>query len=127
MTSSARTIRRPLLVRMAAAAAGSSGRQPGVQHGRALGRQFVLQPGPDGRIGAGELHLVDRRPDVQPRAADQHRRAPGREQSVDLGPGQPLVLGDAGGLGHVPDVQQVVRDAAALGGVSFAVPMSMPR
>ncbi|CAO0825283.1 hypothetical protein SMICM17S_12087 [Streptomyces microflavus] len=56
---------------------------------------------------------------------DQDGRAVLGEQPVDLQPGEALVLGDAGGLGDVPDVEQTVGDARALAGVIFAVPMSI--
>ncbi len=76
--------------------------------------QLVLEPGPHGRVGAGEVHGVDGALDVEPGAPDEHGGAALGEQPVDLRPGQPLVLGDAGGLLDVPDVQQVVRHALPL-------------
>ncbi len=101
-----------------------------MQRVRAELLQLHLQPGPDLRVGARELHLVDRRPHVQAGAAHQHGGAAGREQPVDLDPGQPLVLGDAGGLGDVPDVHQMVRDPTPLrrgelGGADVHAPVEL--
>lgn len=75
--------------------------------------EFGLQAGPDGGVGAGELEGVDGPSDVQTGTADEDGGAAGGEQPVDLGAGEALVLGDAGGLGHVPDVEEMVRNAAA--------------
>src|SRR5690606_38589206 len=76
--------------------------------------ELLLQPGADVGVGAGELQVVDGPADVEAGSADQDGPASAGEQRVDPLPGQPLVLGDRGGLRDVPDVQQVVRDALAL-------------
>lgn len=94
---------------------GVGGGQPGVQRAGAVLGQLRLQRGPYVGVRAGELQGVDGALHIEPGAADQDGRAAGGEQPVDLGAGQPLVLGDAGGLRDVPDVQQVVRDGSAFG------------
>ncbi len=81
--------------------------------GAVLG-QFRLQRGPDARVRPGELQCVDGALHVQTGTAHEDGRAALGEQPVDLGAGQALVLGDAGGLGDVPDVQQPVGDGPAL-------------
>lgn len=85
-----------------------------MQGAGAAERDLLLQPRPDLGVGAGELHGVQGAAHVQPGPADEDGGAALREQGVDLGAGQALVLGDARGLGHVPDVEEVVRDAAPL-------------
>ncbi len=64
-------MRRPLDGRICAAAAGSRGRQPGVQRGRAGIGQLGLQRGTQRGVGAGELEMLQHRPDVEAGAADQ--------------------------------------------------------
>ncbi len=86
-----------------------------MQGAAALLGELGLQPGPHLRVGAGEVEGVDGAAYVQAGAADEDGGAALGEQAVDLGAGQPLVLGDVRGPGHVPDVQEVVRDAVALG------------
>ena len=89
--------------------------QSRVERRRAVRGQLGLQPGPQGRVGAGEVELVDDGADVQAGPADEQRHPAAGEHVVDRGPGQPLVLGDAGPLGHVPHVEHVVRYATPLG------------
>ena len=95
---------------------GVDGGQAGVQRRRSDGGQLRLQLRAQHRIGARELQLVHHRLHVQPRAADQHRGATGAAQVLDDRPRRPLVGRDGGGLGDVQDVEQVVRNAGALGG-----------
>lgn len=85
-----------------------------MQRAGAAQGELLLQAGPYLGVGAGELQVVDGPADVQPGAAHQDRPAALGEQRVDTGAGEPLVLGDAGRDGHVPDVQEVVRDPSAL-------------
>lgn len=98
---------------------GVGGGQPGVQVAAAPFGQFRLQAGAHLRVGAGEVQGVDGTAYVQAGAADQDRGAALGEQPVDLGAGQPLVLGDAGGPCDVPDVQEAVRYALLLLGREF--------
>ena len=115
-TSSARTTRRPLSGRIRSAASGSTLGQPPVQRpGPDLG-QLGLEPRADGLVGAGELEAVEHGPGVERRPPDQHRGPAGRAQVGHHGPGPALELRDAGRLGDVEDVEEVVGDAAALGG-----------
>ena len=93
MTSSARTIRRPLLGSTAAAAAGSSAASRSCSAAGADLGQLRLQPRPDGGVGAGEVELVEDGADVQPRPADEQRHGAGRPEPVDLGAGEVAVLG----------------------------------
>lgn len=86
-----------------------------MQGAGAVPGQFGFEAGADRGVGAGELQGVDGALHVQTGAADQDGRAPLGEQPVDLPAGEALVLGDAGRLGDVPDVQQAVRHAVALG------------
>lgn len=85
-----------------------------MQGAGAVLRELLFEPGPYGGVGAGEVEGVDGSLHVQTRTAHQDGGTPFGQQPVDLGPGEPLVLGDAGGLGDVPDVQEVVRNAVAL-------------
>ena len=122
MTSSARTIRRPLLGSTAAAAAGSRPASRSCSRGCTDVGQLRLQSRPDGGVGARELQVVEDGADVQARPAHQQRHAPGRPEPVDLGAREVAVLGDGRGLTHVPQVEEVMRHAAALGGVGLRRP-----
>ena len=115
MTSSARTVRRPFSTEIRSAASGSSLAQPGVQRGRPDLGELGLQPAPDRRVGAGELEPVHDRAGVERRAADQHRGAPGAAELRDRRPRPPLELRDRRRVADGERVEQVVRDAAALG------------
>jgi hypothetical protein len=89
--------------------------QSHVETRRAVRGQLGLQPGAQLGIGAGEVELVDHGAHVESGTADQQRHPAPPEHLLDRRPGQPLVLGDARALGHVPHVQQVVRHPAPLG------------
>src|SRR5690606_5366013 len=95
------------------------GGEPGVQGAGAPQRELLLQAGAHVGVGPGELEVVDGTADVEAGAAHQDRPAALGEQGVDPLPREPLVLGDGGGDGHVPDVQEVVRHPAALLGRQF--------
>src|SRR5579875_4059128 len=87
-----------------------------MQGGRPGRGELLLKAPPDLLIGAREAEVAERGPDVEAGAAGQHRDlAPGLDVVNDAD-GEGLVFGDARGLGNVPDVQQVVRDALAPGG-----------
>ena len=131
MTSRARTIRRPLLGRIARRGLGVGGGEPGVQGAGAAQRRAPPPAGrgPRGRCrGTPGCRWPPRTYSPEPPTRTGER--PSASSAVDLGAGQPLVLGDAGGLGDVPDVQQVVRDAAALlgrqlGGADVHAPVEL--
>lgn len=93
--------------------------EPFVQRSGAVLGELRLQHGPDAGVRTGELQGVDRALHIEAGAAHQDGGAALGEQPVDLGAGEPLVLRDACGLGHVPDVQQQVRDGRALGERQF--------
>src|SRR5205814_1116416 len=88
---------------------------PGVQRRRPDAGQLGLELGPQVRVGAGEVEVIQYRPDIEAGPADQQGRATPGEDVVDRGAGQALVNGDAGRLGDVPNVQYMVRDAGSLG------------
>jgi hypothetical protein len=89
--------------------------QPAVQHlGAELG-ELTLQPRAYAGVGARELELVQDRPGVERRAADQDGHHSPAAAVVDDGPGPALELGNGGRLGDLEHVHQVVRDAAAVG------------
>lgn len=102
---------------MACAAAGSAAASRA--QGAAAQRDLFLQAGADLGVGAGELHDVQGAADVEAGSADEDGSAALGEQFVDLQAGQPLVVGDVRGVGDVPDVEEVVRDTAALLGRQF--------
>jgi hypothetical protein len=82
-----------------------------VQHGRAQPVELGLEPGADTIVRSGKIKVVQGRPNVQARAADEHRDAAAGRDVLDRGAGQLLVIGDVRGLGHEPDVEQVMRHA----------------
>ena len=86
----------------------------GVQRPGALGLDAGLERRAHVRVGAGEVHVVQQRAHVQPRAADGHGPVPARRDLVERGAGARLVVRDRRVLVRVEDVEQVVRDAAAL-------------
>ncbi len=90
-----------------------------MQGAGAAQRELLLQPGAHLGVGAGKLHDVQGAADIQAGSADEDGRTALGEQSVDLPAGQPLVLGDVGGVGDVPDVEEVVRDTATFPGRQF--------
>ena len=98
-----------------AAAAGSRRGQPRVQRAPAPTAASSPSSRPHRRVGAGELSSSRTARMYSAGAADQDRAPrPRAAMSSMVGAGQPLVLGDAGGLGDVPDVEQVMRHAAPL-------------
>lgn len=106
--------------------------QPGVQRAGAAQGELLLQTGPYLGIRTGEFEVVDGASDVQAGAADEDGPAVLREQRVDAGAREPLVLGDARRHRHVPDVQQVVGNTAALlgrqlGGADVHPPVELHR
>src|SRR5690606_36153483 len=62
---------------------GVGGGEPGVQRPGAAQHELLLQTGPDLGVGAGELQVVDRAPDIEAGAADQDGPASRGEQRVD--------------------------------------------
>jgi hypothetical protein len=84
--------------------------------------QFRLELRPQLGVGARELELFEHRPYVQAGTPDQQRHPAPPRHGVDRGPGHPLVLGHARGLGHVPEVERVVRHALALFGAQLGGP-----
>ncbi|GAB4000296.1 hypothetical protein GCM10029992_31750 [Glycomyces albus] len=82
---------------------------------RALALQFGLEAGSEGRVGAGEVHLVQGGLHVEPGAADQDGSPPAGADVGDGLAGELLVSGDVGGLGHVEDVEDVVGHSAPFG------------
>ena len=91
-------------------------RQPGVHRRRAVRRQLGLELGADRGIRTGEDEVVEHRPHVQRRAADEHRHDTAGQAVGDDVAGQGLELRHRGRLGDVEHVQQVVADTAAVGG-----------
>jgi MOSC domain-containing protein YiiM len=83
--------------------------QPGVQRGGAQAGQLFGEAGAGSGVRSGKMKIVQGRADVQARAADQHRHPAAGRDVVDRGAGQFLVVGHVRGLGHRPDVEQVVR------------------
>jgi hypothetical protein len=79
-----------------------------------VGGQFRLEFGPQVGVGAGELEVLEHRPHVQARTADQQRHPAPSGDGLDRGPRDPLVLGDTRRFGHIPEVQRVVRHALPL-------------
>src|SRR5690606_40477898 len=90
--------------------------EPGVQGERAVFGEFGLQAGAHLRVGAGEVEFVQGGAHVQAGAADQDGDAARGAEVVDDRAGHALVVGRVRGLGDVPDVEQVVGDAAPLVG-----------
>ena len=93
-------------------------RQPGVQRGRADPAELLLEPSADSRVRSGKIQVVERGPDVEPGAADQDGHPVAGDDLVDRGPGELGVVGHVRGLGHWPDVEQMMRDALP-GGFGF--------
>ena len=115
MTSSARTIRRPLLGRMPAAAPGSSVASlacssAGPRAASSASRRSRTAGSVPGKFRSSR---AARRYSPEPPT-----RIGTRPRAVDLGdgvPGHPLVFGHVRGVPHVPHVEQMMRDALALG------------
>ena len=82
--------------------------------GAVLG-EFRLQALADRLVRAGKVEFAERGPDVEAGAADEDRDLAALLQVGEHGVDEVLVLRDARGLGDVPDVEQMVRDAPALG------------
>ena len=117
MTSSARTIRRPLLGQDARRPPGSTRGQPAMQRRRAAARPARPPAAPVPRDRCRELELVEHRPDVERRsrrpgpASARGRGCPRSPRAPSAGTPRRV-----GRLGHVQHVEQVVRDAAPLVG-----------
>jgi hypothetical protein len=95
------------------------GLEAGQQRSGALGRQVILKLLPQRRICSGEFQDVQRRAHVQP-------GTPGEDGAfaacVDVRDGGPCLLlepGDAGFLGHIQDVQEMVPHSPAFGQGDF--------
>jgi hypothetical protein len=89
-----------------------------VQGRGALAGELLLETIADRRVRSGEIQVLQGGADVQARAAGQDGHPAAGGDLVDRGAGQLLVVGHVGGLGHRPDVEQVVGDAAP-GGLGF--------
>ena len=77
--------------------------------------QHRLPPCPDLRVTAREPKVVEQGAHVEPGTTDDHRGDPPSGELPQDGATVVLVLGDAELLGHLEDVEQVVRDPSALG------------
>ncbi len=113
-TSSARTMRRPSVGRIDAAAAGSRSAELGVQGAGADLGEPLLPLRPHRGIGRRERPVVEQRLDVEHRTADDDRHRAARGDRLDVGGGGLLVARHGRGRGDVEDVELVVRDAATL-------------
>ena len=112
-TSRARTIRRA-----SPEPAGGHrvhGFQPLPQRRRSRRLQFRLQPAADFRVRAGKLQDVQRRADIEPGSAGQDGPLAAAVDVRDQVAGLLLEVRDARFLGHVQDVQEVVRHSPAFG------------
>ncbi len=89
--------------------------QPGMQRTRADNGQLRLEPRSYVHIGAGELELVEHRPQVQRRAAHHDRSHPSTTTVADCFSRPGLELSDRGRLADVEQVKQVMRYAAPPG------------
>ena len=87
------------------------GGQPGVQGGRAEPGELVFQAGADNPVRSGKIQVVQGRTDVQAGAADEDGHPAAGRDLLDRGAGELGVVGHVRGLGHRPDVEQVMRDA----------------
>jgi hypothetical protein len=58
-----------------------------VQHGRAQPVELGLEPGADTIVRSGKIKIVQGRPNVQARAADEHRDAAAGRDVLDRGAG----------------------------------------
>lgn len=71
--------------------------------------------------------MVERGPDVEAGATGEDRHASTPEDVDDRGLGPGLEVGQRGLVGHLEDVEEVVRDPRRWATGSLLVPMSMPR
>jgi hypothetical protein len=85
--------------------------QPGVQGRGAQAGKLILESSAGNRVRSGKIQVVERGPDIQTGAADQDGHPAAGHDLVDRGPGELGVVGHVRGLGHRPDVEQVMRDA----------------
>ena len=113
-TSSARTTRRPLLGWIWPRSPGPSRAGGRASPGALLGR--AASSPAHHRVGARELEAVEHGAGVERRAADQDRRHATRRQSSTTARAQPGTPRRVAGSRHVEQVEQVVRDAAPVGG-----------
>jgi hypothetical protein len=80
----------------------------------AVRRGIRLPPRADRGVGGWDVERVQGGPDIEAGAADEDRHpATGRDR-VEIGPGGGLIGGDACLLGHLEDVELMVRYAAPL-------------
>ena len=82
---------------------------------RSRGFQFRFEPAPDGRVGAREFQHVQGGADVEPGAAGQDGAFAACVDAGDEFPGLLLEVRDAGFLGHIQDVQEMVWHSPAFG------------
>jgi hypothetical protein len=83
-----------------------------VQRGRADPGELLLERCADSLVRSGKIQVVECGTDVEPGAASQDGHAAAGDDLVDRGAGELGVVGHVRRLGHRPDVEQVVRDAA---------------
>ena len=89
--------------------------QTRVQRAGAVSGEVGFQRGTQSVVVGREAEVVDDARHVQSRAADEDRVAAARVDLTDRGAGGILIPGDGRLVGHLEHVEQVVRDAAALG------------
>ena len=70
-------------------------------------------------VGGGKLPVVDEGLHVEHGAADEDGEFPAGHDVCDGGDGEVLVVGDGGGFGDVPDVEQMVGNAGTFGDGEF--------
>jgi MOSC domain-containing protein YiiM len=87
------------------------GSQPGVQGGRAEPGELIFQTGADNPVRSGKIQVVEGRADVQARATYEDGHPAAGRDVLDHGAGEFLIISHVRGLGHRPDVEQVMRDA----------------
>jgi hypothetical protein len=83
-----------------------------VQRGRADPGELLLERGADSLVRSGKIQVVECGADVEPGAARQDGHPAAGDDLVDRGAGELGVVGHVRRLGHRPDVEQVMRDAA---------------
>ena len=115
MTSSARTIRRPLLGRIAAAAAGSRSASRACSAARPERVQLGVEPRPGSPGLAREVEPVEGAAQVQPGTADQDGSRPRPAMSAIAARASAWYSATAADFADRPDVEQVVRHAVAFG------------
>ena len=114
-TSRARTTRRPLSGRICAAASGSTPASRSCSAWLPTPLELDLELAAQRVVGAGELEAVDDRAGVERRAADQHGGGVAAADVGDRVARPALEERDGRRGGDLVEVEQVVRDPAALG------------